>query len=72
MIQVLGENYFIDLDEIENYLDMSESDDSSDSESENEEAKEVIEGLLSQTDLMKHFEEYLRHLRSLRHTYIRY
>jgi hypothetical protein len=33
MIQVLGENYFIDLDEIENYLDMSESEDSSDSES---------------------------------------
>jgi hypothetical protein len=33
MIQVLGENYFIDLDEIENYLDMSQNDDSSDSES---------------------------------------
>ena len=33
MIQVLGENYFIDLDEIENYLDMSQSDDSEDSES---------------------------------------
>jgi hypothetical protein len=33
MIQVLGENYFIDLDEIENYLDMSQSDESEDSES---------------------------------------
>ncbi len=33
MIQVLGENYFIDLDEIENYLDMSQTDDSGDSES---------------------------------------
>ena len=33
MIQVLGENYFIDLDEIENYLDMSRTDDSEDSES---------------------------------------
>ena len=33
MIQVLGENYFIDLDEIENYLDMSQADDSEDSES---------------------------------------
>jgi hypothetical protein len=33
MIQVLGENYFIDLDEIENYLDMSQNDDSEDSES---------------------------------------
>jgi hypothetical protein len=33
MIQVLGENYFIDLDEIENYLDMSQTDDSEDSES---------------------------------------
>jgi hypothetical protein len=33
MIQVLGENYFIDLDEIENYLDMSQDEDSSDSES---------------------------------------
>jgi len=33
MIQVLGENYFIDLDEIENYLDMNQTDDSEDSES---------------------------------------
>ena len=33
MIQVLGENFFIDLDEIENYLDMSQTDDSEDSES---------------------------------------
>jgi hypothetical protein len=33
MIQVLGENYFIDLDEIENYLDMRQTDDSEDSES---------------------------------------
>jgi len=33
MIQVLGENYFIDLDEIENYLDMSQADNSEDSES---------------------------------------
>jgi hypothetical protein len=33
MIQVLGENYFIDLDEIENFLDMSQTDDSEDSES---------------------------------------
>jgi len=33
MIQVLGENYFIDLDEIENYLGMSQTDDSEDSES---------------------------------------
>ena len=33
MIQVLVENYFIDLDEIENYLDMSQTDDSEDSES---------------------------------------
>jgi hypothetical protein len=33
MIQVLGENYFIDLDEIENYLDMSQTEDSEDSES---------------------------------------
>jgi hypothetical protein len=33
MIQVLGENYFIDLDEIENYLDMNQDDDSDDSES---------------------------------------
>jgi hypothetical protein len=33
MIQVLGENYFIDLDEIENYLDMNQADDSEDSES---------------------------------------
>jgi len=33
MIQVLGENYFIDLDEIENYLDLSQTDDSEDSES---------------------------------------
>lgn len=33
MIQVLGENYFIDLDEIENYLDMSQNDDNEDSES---------------------------------------
>lgn len=33
MIQVLGENYFIDLDEIENYLDMSQTDESEDSES---------------------------------------
>ena len=33
MIQVLGENYFIDLDEIENYLDMSQEEDKDDSES---------------------------------------
>ena len=33
MIQIFGENYFIDLDEIENYLDMSQTDDSEDSES---------------------------------------
>ena len=33
MIQVLGENYFIDLDEIESYLDISQCEDSSDSES---------------------------------------
>lgn len=33
MIQVLGENYFIDLDEIENYLDMSQDEDKDDSES---------------------------------------
>jgi hypothetical protein len=33
MIQVLGENYFIDLDEIENYLDMSQTDNGEDSES---------------------------------------
>jgi len=33
MIQVLGENYFIYLDEIETYLDMSQNDDSDDSES---------------------------------------
>lgn len=28
MIQVLGENYYIDLDQIENYLDMSQVDNS--------------------------------------------
>lgn len=33
MIQVLGENYFIDLDEIENYLDMSQEQKNLDSES---------------------------------------
>lgn len=33
MIQVLGENYFIDLDEIENYLDMSQDENRDDSES---------------------------------------
>jgi hypothetical protein len=33
MIQVLGENYFIDLDEIENYLDMSQEQKDLDSES---------------------------------------
>jgi hypothetical protein len=33
MIQVLGENYFIDLDEIESYLGMSQDEDPSDSES---------------------------------------
>ena len=33
MIQVLGENYFIDLDEIENYLDMNQGDNGDDSES---------------------------------------
>ena len=33
MIQIFGENYFIDLDEIENYLDMNQTDDSEDSES---------------------------------------
>jgi hypothetical protein len=33
MIQVLGENYFIDLDEIENYLDMNQDDNGDDSES---------------------------------------
>jgi len=33
MIQVLGENYFIDLDEIEDYLDMSQDEDKDDSES---------------------------------------
>jgi hypothetical protein len=33
MIQVLGENYFIDLDEIEKYLDMSQVNDSEESES---------------------------------------
>jgi len=33
MIQVLGENYFIDLDEIENYLDMSQEEDKDDLES---------------------------------------
>lgn len=31
MIAVLGENYFIDLDEIENYLDMGQDDNISDS-----------------------------------------
>ena len=31
MIQTLGENYFIDLDEIEKYLDMGQDDDTSDS-----------------------------------------
>jgi hypothetical protein len=39
MIQVLGENYFIDLDEIESYLDMSQSEDSFDSESGETETK---------------------------------
>ena len=39
MIQVLGENYFIDLDEIENYLDMSQNDESDDSESGTTETK---------------------------------
>lgn len=33
MIQVLGENYFIDLDEIENYIDMSQDENRDDSES---------------------------------------
>jgi len=33
MIQVLGENYFIDLDEIETYLDMSQEQKDIDSES---------------------------------------
>jgi hypothetical protein len=33
LIQVLGENYFIDLDEIENYLDMNQDDNGDDSES---------------------------------------
>jgi len=27
MLKVLGENYFVDLDEVEKYLDMSESED---------------------------------------------
>ena len=31
MIQTLGENYFIDLDEIEKYLDMGQDENSSDS-----------------------------------------
>ena len=31
MIPVLGENYFIDLDKIEGYLDMGQDDDTSDS-----------------------------------------
>ena len=31
MIQVLGENYFIDLDEIEKYLDMGQDENSPDS-----------------------------------------
>lgn len=31
MIPVLGENYFIDLDKIEEYLDMGQDDNSSDS-----------------------------------------
>ena len=39
MIQVLGENYFIDLDEIENYLDMSQEEDKDDSESGMSETK---------------------------------
>ena len=33
MIQVLGENYFIDLDEIEKYLDMGQDENSPDSTS---------------------------------------
>lgn len=33
MIQVLSENYFIDLDEIEKYLDMSQNYENKDSES---------------------------------------
>jgi hypothetical protein len=33
MIQVLGENYFIDLDEIEKYLDMGQDESSPDSTS---------------------------------------
>lgn len=33
MIQVLGENYFIDLDEIEKYLDMGQDESSPDSSS---------------------------------------
>ena len=39
MIQVLGENYFIDLDEIESYLDLSRDEDSFDSESGETETK---------------------------------
>jgi hypothetical protein len=33
MIQVLGENYFIDLDEIESYLNMNQEEEDSESES---------------------------------------
>jgi hypothetical protein len=39
MIKVLGENYFIDMDEVENYLDMGQSENHLDSESGMSETK---------------------------------
>lgn len=49
MINVLGENYYIDLDKIEEYLDMTEN---SDSESNPEELSEVKVNLIK-FDLVK-------------------
>lgn len=39
MIKVLGENYFIDMDEVEKYLDMGQSENQFDSESGMSETK---------------------------------
>jgi hypothetical protein len=39
MIKVLGENYFIDMDEVEKYLDMGQSENHLDSESGMSETK---------------------------------
>ena len=39
MIKVLGENYFIDMDEVEKYLDMGQSENQIDSESGMSETK---------------------------------